>query len=234
MRSDEIASDRPSLSDAAAPAKAVTRQRKKEATQELILDTAERLFAEDGIYAVSNRQIAEAAGQGNTAVVGYHFGSRIDLFRALVRRFHEGIEPSRERMLDKIRGSIHLRDWIECQVRPITQRFDELGSPTWFARFGAQLISDPELRDILLEESWKSSPSLQLTLDGLLSCLPFLPPQIQPERTDIAMFLIIEMCAQRERALADGRPLIRATWSEMSTGLVDALVGIWTAPVTPA
>ncbi|WP_245555793.1 TetR/AcrR family transcriptional regulator [Gordonia soli] len=203
-------------------------------TQELLLDTAERLFAENGIYAVSNRQIADAAGQGNTAVVGYHFGSRIDLIRALVRRFHQGIEPTRELMLSDIRGSTQVRDWLECQVRPITARFDELGSPTWFARFGAQLISDPELRDILYEESWQDSPSLQQTLDGLLKCLPFLPSQVQPERTDCAMFLIIQMCAQRERALADGRPLIRATWSEMTTGLVDALVGVWTAPVTPA
>ncbi|MGC5255622.1 TetR/AcrR family transcriptional regulator [Gordonia sp. DT218] len=213
--------------------KPAPRRRKKEATQELILDTAERLFAENGIYAVSNRQIAEAAGQGNTAVVGYHFGNRTDLIRALVSRFHRGIEPSREALLQQISGSNQLRDWLECQVRPITKRFDELGSPTWFARFGAQLISDPELSDILLEESWRESPSLQQTVDGLLKCLPFFPTQVLPERTDCAMFLIIQMCAQRERALADGLPLIRATWSEMATGLVDALVGIWTAPVTP-
>ncbi|MFW0787001.1 TetR/AcrR family transcriptional regulator [Gordonia sp. CPCC 206044] len=211
-----------------------TRRRKKAATQELILDTAERLFAENGIYAVSNRQIADAAGQGNTAVVGYHFGTRTDLIRALVSRFHRGIEPTREAMLAEITGSTQIRDWLECQVRPITDRFAELGSPTWFARFGAQLICDPELRDVLLEESWKDSPSLQQTIDGLLKCLPFLPSQVIPERTDCAMFLIIQMCAQRERALSDGMPLIRATWSEMATGLVDALVGIWTAPVTPA
>jgi AcrR family transcriptional regulator len=217
-----------------ADAGSATRQRKKEATQELILDTAERLFAENGIYAVSNRQIAEAAGQGNTAVVGYHFGSRTDLIRALVRRFHQGIEPTREAMLQEISGSTQIRDWIECQVRPITMRFDELGSPTWFARFGAQLISDPELRDVMLEESWSDSPSLQQTVDGVSKCLPFLPAQVQPERTDCALHLIINMCAQRERALDDGLPLIRTTWSEMATGLVDIIVGVWTAPVTPA
>ncbi|MDL9938113.1 helix-turn-helix domain-containing protein [Gordonia sp. ABSL1-1] len=210
------------------------RQAKKEATQELILDTAERLFAENGIYSVSNRQIAEAAGQGNTAVVGYHFGSRTDLIRAIVRRFHQGIEPARESVLSDIRGSTQIRDWLSCQVLPITRRFDELGSPTWFARFGAQLISDPDLRDIMMQEAWTDSPSLQESLDGLLKTLPYLPPQVQPERQDCALFLIIEMCAQRERALANGTPLIRSTWAEMATGLIDILVGIWTAPVTPA
>lgn len=211
-----------------------TRQGKKEATQELILDTAERLFAENGIYTVSNRQIAEAAGQGNTAVVGYHFGSRNDLIRALVNRFHLGIEPLREQMLEEISGSTNIRDWLDCQVVPITSRFDALGSPTWFARFGAQLMTDPELRNLLFEESWRESPSLQQTLDGVLKCLPYLPVQVQPERTDCAAFLIIQMCAQRERALADGSTLIRSTWAEMATGLVDLLVGMWTAPVTPA
>ncbi|MGO4759077.1 TetR family transcriptional regulator, partial [Streptomyces sp. 2MCAF27] len=52
------------------------------ATRELILTAAERLFAERGVYAVSNRQVSEAAGQGNNAAVGYHFGTKADLVRA--------------------------------------------------------------------------------------------------------------------------------------------------------
>jgi AcrR family transcriptional regulator len=195
-----------------------TRRSKKEATRELILDTAERLFAEHGIYAVSNRQIAEAAGQGNTAAVGYHFGSRTELIEA---------------MLSEISGSLNVRDWLDCQVRPIIERFDELGAPTWFARVGTQMMTDPELRTILMESSFAQSPTLHASVDGLLKCLPFLPVQVQPERIDCSMFLIIQMCAQRERALANGEPTIRASWSEMATGLVDLLVGIWTAPVTP-
>ena len=210
-----------------------TRRSKKEATRELILDTAERLFAEHGIYAVSNRQIAEAAGQGNTAAVGYHFGSRTELIEAMVSRFHTSIVPAREAMLSEISGSLNVRDWLDCQVRPIIERFDELGAPTWFARVGTQMMTDPELRTILMESSFAQSPTLHASVDGLLKCLPFLPVQVQPERIDCSMFLIIQMCAQRERALANGEPTIRASWSEMATGLVDLLVGIWTAPVTP-
>lgn len=217
--------------DTARPA--TRRSSKKEATRELILDTAERLFAEHGIYAVSNRQIAEAAGQGNTAAVGYHFGSRTDLIEAMVSRFHNSVEPAREAMLAQITGSLNVRDWLDCQVRPITDRFDEIGTPTWFARVGTQMMTDPELRDILMESSFAQSPSLRASMDGLLKCLPFLPVQVQPERVDCSMFLIIQMCAQRERAIANGEPTIRASWSEMATGLVDMLVGVWTAPVTP-
>src|SRR3546814_2769538 len=41
-----------------------------------ILQAAEDCFGEHGIDAVSLRQIAIAAGQGNTAAVQYHFGSK--------------------------------------------------------------------------------------------------------------------------------------------------------------
>ena len=46
-------------------------------TQEAILTAAERLFAEHGVFAVSNRQVSEAAGQGNNAAVGYREGPRV-------------------------------------------------------------------------------------------------------------------------------------------------------------
>jgi AcrR family transcriptional regulator len=72
---------------------------RKASTRELILDTAERLFAEQGIFATSNRRIAEAAGQGNSSVAGYHFGSKADLVRAITRRFTTEVERSRTQML---------------------------------------------------------------------------------------------------------------------------------------
>ncbi|WP_030107088.1 TetR/AcrR family transcriptional regulator, partial [Actinoalloteichus caeruleus] len=79
--------------------------RRAEDTRELILTTAERLFAERGISAVSNRQVGEAAGQGNNFAVGYHFGSRTELVRAIIGRHSRAIEATRERMLARIEGS---------------------------------------------------------------------------------------------------------------------------------
>src|SRR3546814_6660333 len=48
-----------------------------------ILQAAEDCFGEHGIDAVSLRQIAIAAGQGNTAAVQYHFGSKEGLLEAI-------------------------------------------------------------------------------------------------------------------------------------------------------
>src|SRR5437588_5237728 len=89
------------------------------ATREAILTAAERLFAEHGVFAVSNRQVSEAAGQGNNAAVGYHFGTKADLVRAIERRHREPIERLREDMVAQTRHSEDTRSWVACLVRPL-------------------------------------------------------------------------------------------------------------------
>jgi AcrR family transcriptional regulator len=65
-------------------------------TKTLILDTAERLFAEKGIEAVSVRAILAEAGL-NVALAHYHFGSREGLIREVLRR---RIAPINEERLE--------------------------------------------------------------------------------------------------------------------------------------
>lgn len=202
------------------------------ATRNRILDTAERLFAEYGVTAVSNRQISEAAGQGNNTAVGYHFGTKVDLVRAIVRRHNEDVERRRLEMVERAADSLDPRAWVACLVHPIADHLAESGSPTWFARFGAQVTTDPVLREIMYEESL-SSPSLVRTLDGLQRCLPELPTEVKLERGAMTRQLIVHMFAERERALAELTATPRASWHDAASGLVDAIVGLWSAPVTP-
>jgi AcrR family transcriptional regulator len=202
------------------------------ATREQILTAAERLFAEHGVVTVSNRQVSEAAGQGNNAAVGYHFGTKTDLVRAIVRKHVEPIERLRMRMVADVAGSSDVRDWVACLVRPAAEHLAALGSPTWFARFSAQVMTDPGFRDIMIEESL-SAPSMHQILDGLNRCLPGLPAEVRAERGDMARQLIVHMIAERERALAEGTPTPRSSWDDAASGLIDALVGLWLAPITP-
>lgn len=211
------------------PARA--RSARNTATRAAILAAAERLFAEHGVYAVSNRAVAEAAGQGNTAVVGYHFGTKTDLVRAIVRNHTEAIERIRERMLAAAEGSHDVRDWVACLVRPTAEHLAATGSPTWFTRFGAQVMTDPALREIMTDEAL-ASPALRRILDGLNACLPALPVEVRLERGDIGRHLMVHVFAEREHALAENTPTPRATWEDAATGLTDALVGVWSAPVT--
>lgn len=200
-------------------------------TRELILVTAERLFAEHGVEAVSNRQVSEAAGQSNNFAVGYHFGTKDDLVVAIVRRRFEPIERRRTEMLAELTGSPDLRDWVSCLVRPITEHLGSLGSPSWYARFIAQVTTHPSFRELVVNEA-VSSPSMQQTIEGLFRLVPRLPEEVRQERGYMSRLMIVHMCAERERALQEGTANPRSTWESTATGLVDALVGLWLAPVT--
>jgi hypothetical protein len=86
---------------------------------------------------------------------------------------------------------------------------------------------------IMVEESLTATV-LQQVVDGLARCLPALPNEVRLERYQFSRHLIVHILAERERALADGTPTSRATWQEAADGLIDGIVGIWQAPVTPS
>lgn len=262
------------------------RRARSAATRENIMASAERLFAERGVYAVSNRQVGEAAGQANNTAVGYHFGTKTDLIRAIIHKHAVDIDTRRTHMLDGVRGSTDIRDWIRCLVLPSTAHFAALGTPTWYARFNAQVMADPTLRAVIYEDAM-ASPSLQETLTGLRATAGDIPFAIRRTRADMARQLLVHMCSERERELAlvesgaetvvatgagagertgkgtsagaaqgpDARPDRRedgpaaaprethwagapdgdrtaGTWAALGIDLVDALTGLWTAPVT--
>ncbi|MEV4969802.1 TetR/AcrR family transcriptional regulator [Streptomyces scopuliridis] len=206
------------------------RSHRADSTKETILGVAERLFAEHGVFAVSNRQISEAAGQGNNAAVGYHFGTKTDLVLAIVRKHAERMTELRDRLLAEIGDSTEVRDWVACLVRPAAEHLAELGSPTWYGRFGAQVMSDPVLRELMIDETF--GPSLQRTIDGLNRCLPELPLPVRIERGEMTRLLLVHTLAERERALADGTLTARNSWQTHANGVIDAITGLWLAPIT--
>src|ERR1700709_782551 len=130
-------------------------------TQEAILVAAERLFAEHGVYAVSNRQVSEAAGQGNNAAVGYHFGTKTDLVRAIEQKHRVPIERLLARMMTETGESTELRDWIACMVYSLTEHLDQLGNPTTYARFAAQALADPTYQKIVVKDALGSASLLR-------------------------------------------------------------------------
>ncbi|BCK67387.1 TetR family transcriptional regulator [Streptomyces libani subsp. rufus] len=201
-------------------------------TRQAIASAAERLFAEHGVAAVSNRQISDAAGQGNTAAVGYHFGTKAELVRAIVRKHTQPAEQIRQRMLAEIGDSDDLRDWVACLVRPYPEHLAALGTPSWYARCAAQLMADPQLRPVFADEAL-ARESLRQTRDGLFRCLPPLPSDVQLARSDMIADLIVLTCARRERALAEGTTTLHRSWEHTAIELTDAIVGLLLGPVTP-
>ena len=200
-------------------------------TRELLLNTVERLFAEHGVEAISNRQVSEAAGQANNSAVGYHFGSKEDLVVAMLRRHSESIERRRAEMLAQIAGSPDLRDWVSCLVRPPVEHLDSLGIPSWYARCIAQVTTHPSFRKLVFSEVYTST-TLQAGHEAMFRLVPRMPEDVRNERNDMARLMIVHMCAERERALHEGTASPGSTWKATAAGMVDALVGMWLAPVT--
>ncbi|WP_369803919.1 TetR/AcrR family transcriptional regulator [Mycobacterium sp. 1274761.0] len=200
------------------------------ATREALLLAAERLFAERGMYAVSNRQISEAANQGNNAAACYHFGTRTDLLRAIESKHRAPIEELRARMLAEIEGSTELRDWVSALVLPLTDHLAALGNPSWYARFAAQAMADPSYRQVVTKDAL-TSPELVAAINGINDCLPELPKRVRYERIVMARNLLMHTCAEHEVELAERGAEARLGWASAGQGLIDAIVGLWQAPV---
>ena len=72
------------------PRAAVARSRETPSTRDLILDAAERRFAERGFAGVSMREIAAEAGLKNQASLYHHFTHKRALYEAVLAR---GVAP---------------------------------------------------------------------------------------------------------------------------------------------
>lgn len=127
----------PALADAAdAPASAApdprpagrrkVDRRKAPETKTRILDAAETLFAQRGFHGVSLRDITQMAGV-QLALSHYHFGSKEDLFRAVVdRRAVENVRGLRDALDRAIAsgngGPPRLEALIRAFIEPVLRR----------------------------------------------------------------------------------------------------------------
>jgi hypothetical protein len=157
------------------------------------------------------------------------------LVRAIEQKHRVHIERLRESMVRETLQSgaaNDMRSWVACLVRPLTDHLTALGNPTWYARFAAQVMTDPAYYNIVVKDAL-TSESLVQVIDGINRCLPELPIDVRVERNLMARNLLMHTCADRERAMAAGASVPNPSWQAAGSGLIDAVVGLWLAPVTP-
>ena len=118
------------------------------ATRNLILDVAERLFAQNGPAAVTVRSIAAAANI-NTQAVNYHFGTKDQLFEEM---FGRRVGPVNVERLERLEAcmakgrSPQLEEVVAAFVRPMLRlRQDSLGHERALVvmQFQARAIASP-------------------------------------------------------------------------------------------
>ncbi len=199
-------------------------------TRDRLLDAAERLVAEHGLAGATQRRIADAAGQANNSAVGYHIGDRGELVRAILTRHFEPMDGRRREMREHAAGADDLRHHVDCLVRPLTEHLDEIGVPSWYARFAAHVIADPALREHLL---WEVSSS-EVMRDILTAVAAASPAGVSASamaiRGEMALYAVVHTCAERERALAVGSSPHPPSWAAVGDALVDATTGMLLAP----
>lgn len=93
--------------------------KKSQSIKTLLLDTAERLFAEKGLYGVSVRDITGAADVRN-ASINYHFGSKGELYAAVLKRRLAPLSKARLERLGRLAASGGDRD---LTLRALVQAF---------------------------------------------------------------------------------------------------------------
>lgn len=125
-----------------------------EATRERVLDAAERLFAELGFDGVSIRHIAGEAGV-TLGVVGFHGGSKQDLFTTILQRRVDELSSARRQQLARVLDTRAptLEAIMQAYIAPYIERASN-GDPQWhaYARLIAHMVSDerwyPAVKDL--------------------------------------------------------------------------------------
>ncbi|WP_370302692.1 TetR/AcrR family transcriptional regulator [Pseudooceanicola sp.] len=125
-----------------------------EATRERVLDAAERCFAADGFEAVSIRQIAREA-EVTLGVVGFHGGSKEELFKTVLARRSTTLDDLRTAALAELhtRGDFTIRDLVDAYLTPYLD-IASRGDPQWraYAELIARVASTdhyvPQIRDL--------------------------------------------------------------------------------------
>lgn len=221
--------------------KAVTRENPsldRNATKEALLGTAERLYAQRGLDAVSMREITREAGQKNSTALQYHFSSKEALVSAIVVRGMKGGDYRRLEFLHELelRGKLDdLRSLAAAMVEPLAVG---IRSPRkWPGERGwIRFLSEVQRRsEFDLVELSKVASDLGLRRVYMLlgKQLRHVPDVVLRQRFLLTMSQIVhglaEIDYQQERR---GRSRQRFDVERAIENLIDMTAGALSAPVS--
>jgi AcrR family transcriptional regulator len=140
-------------------------------TKRKLLDTAERLFAEQGYGAVSLRQII-ADAEVNLAAIHYHFGSKQELLDEVILRKAGPVNRERLARLDRLEaapGGPRVEQVLDSFLMPMAESAAQ--NPE-FCKLMGRMQAEGILTDVVLRNF---QPMLGRFLKALRKAIPDLP-----------------------------------------------------------
>lgn len=201
----------------------------KESSGEALIRAAERLFGERGIGAVSMREVAVAAGQGNNSAVRYHFGSRDGLIDAIFTYRMGRIDERRRAMLAAAGDHPDLRTLIQAFIFPLAESIGHEDGVSWYARFLRQVVFDPGF-EVFAPPRDDVARGLMAVVEGLHAHARHLPEAIRRRRILQVAELVVHALADQEARLARGRTVVST--GLLAADLVDCSAAVLEAPVS--
>jgi len=198
-------------------------------TREQLITSGRHLFARQGMFATSLRQVVVAAGQRNPSALHYHFGGRDGLVAAIIDLHNSRIEEQRAVMLEALGDHPALVDLVEAVVLPLAVLLDEPEGREFLA-----IIS--QLTDLFdrWDESERATPPQALRAFRLIENeLPDgLTPGLRRERITRFLELVSEALGSRARQVDSDRPPTLPT-DDFVGNLVQMAVGALDASPQP-
>jgi AcrR family transcriptional regulator len=193
-------------------------------TRLLLVRTAERLFAERGIDAVSLRQIGAAAGTRNSGAVAYYFGDKAGLIRAIIDDRQAQIDKRVRPLLAELEREGRLDDLRAVSEAGIRPAVEEIGESGYYFRFLAQLDRHPEaIADLQAGDAFKSMRRILKLQDE--AARRDLPAALVEHRRRFATHLVFAALADLEAAHA-GPDANEVVMSD----LIGCVVALYSAP----
>ncbi len=160
-------------------------------TVDELLDTAERMFARDGVENVALTQIVAASGQKNRSALHYYFGSRGGVLSAVLDRRLRTINTARHALLDALPAEASPRDILRADIAALALSVVEEPWGGDYISILAQIRFHPRLLgESLVRDEHLSG--LRLARQRLRAATPHIPQDLIARRivwlTDGAVF----------------------------------------------
>lgn len=197
-------------------------------SREVLLNSAEELFAVHGIDAVSNRRIVDHAGAANHSAISYHFGGREGLLRALVERHVAEVALRRDDYVEGLGASPSIHDFVRCRMGPLFDVLADLPRPSWRAQFLAQVGIVPSAIEIM--KSVVTESSLPEGLRFIHGEMGGIPEGVLRGRAYLLAHMVTNACSDQEMKMNEGTH--KGDWEQVGRFLIDAAAGMLAGRVT--